>query len=42
MQILNSYIQQEGIACQTIMPTRLIPDMVDDVRESLLSVPRSL
>lgn len=42
MQISNSYIQPEGIACATIMPTRLIPDMVDDVRASLLSLPRSL
>lgn len=42
MQISNSYIQQEGIACTTVMPTRLIPDMVDDVRESLLNLPRSL
>jgi len=42
MQIPNSCIQQEEIVCTTIMPTRLIPDMVDDVRESLLNLPRSL
>ncbi|MCZ6804321.1 MAG: L-histidine N(alpha)-methyltransferase [Proteobacteria bacterium] len=42
MQLQSSYIQQEGIACTTIMPTRLIPDMVDDVRASLLNLPRSL
>jgi len=42
MQISNNTIQQEGITCATIMPTRLIPDMVDDVRETLLNSPRSL
>lgn len=42
MQTSNTYTQQEVIDCTTIMPTRLIPDMVDDVRESLLNLPRSL
>jgi L-histidine N-alpha-methyltransferase len=32
----------EGISCIPVIPTRLIPDMVDDVRESLLNSPRSL
>jgi L-histidine N-alpha-methyltransferase len=32
----------EGISCIPVMPTRLIPKMVDDVRESLLNSPRSL
>jgi L-histidine Nalpha-methyltransferase len=42
MQTLDSNTQQEEIACTTIMPTRLIPDMVDDIRDSLLTTPRSL
>ena len=42
MQISNYHTQQEEIACTTIMPTRMIPDMVDDVRQSLLKTPRSL
>ncbi len=42
MQISNYHTQQEEITCTTIMPTRMIPDMVDDVRQSLLKTPRSL
>lgn len=42
MQIYNYETQQDEIACTTIMPTRKIPDMVDDVRSSLLQHPRSL
>lgn len=42
MQISNYKTQQEEIVCTTVMPTRTIPGMVDDVRESLLKTPRSL
>ncbi|GJM05582.1 MAG: histidine N-alpha-methyltransferase [marine bacterium B5-7] len=42
MQTYNYETQQDEIACTTIMPTRKIPDMVDDVRASLLQHPRSL
>ena len=42
MQITSNNIQQSGIVCTTIMPTRAVPDMVDDIRESLLNHPRSL
>lgn len=42
MQISNYKTPQEEVVCTTIMPTRSIPDMVDDVRESLLELPRSL
>tara|TARA_R110000782_G_scaffold147196_4_gene239981 strand:+ start:1702 stop:2697 length:996 start_codon:yes stop_codon:yes gene_type:complete len=42
MQTYNYDTQQEEISCTTIMPTRKIPDMVDDVRASLLQHPRSL
>lgn len=42
MQVTNLDKQKDEITCTTIMPTRLIPDMVDDVRESLLEHPRSL
>jgi len=42
MQISNYKTKQEEVVCTTIMPTRMIPDMVDDVRESLLNTPRSL
>ena len=42
MQIPNYKTQQEEVVCTTIMPTRIIPDMVDDVRKSLLNSPRSL
>ncbi len=38
----NYGTQQTDIACTTIMPTQIIPDMVDDVRASLLQPPRSL
>ncbi len=42
MQIPNYKTQQEEVVCTPIMPTRIIPGMVDDVRESLLTTPRSL
>ena len=42
MQNTESIMDFEGISCIPVMPTRLIPAMVDDVRESLLSKPRSL
>ncbi len=42
MQISNYHTRQDEIACTTIMPTRMIPDMVDDIRESLFKTPRSL
>lgn len=42
MQNAESIIGIEKISCIPIIPTRLIPDMADDVRESLLSSPRSL
>lgn len=32
----------EGVSCFPVMPTRPIPDMLDDVRETLLNKPRSL
>jgi L-histidine N-alpha-methyltransferase len=42
MQISNYKTQQEKILCTTVMPTRKIPDMVEDIRESLLKKPRTL
>ena len=42
MQHVETKMDFEGISCLPVMPTRLIPDMADDVRESLLSQPRSL
>lgn len=42
MHVINHATKADDIACTMVMPTRLIPDMVDDVRESLLSQPRSL
>ncbi len=42
MQIPNYHTPQKEIACMTIMPTRVMPDMIDDVRGSLLRTPRSL
>ncbi len=41
MQISTEYANKEA-SCIPIMPTRIIPNMVDDVRESLLNRPRSL
>ena len=42
MQISNYKTQQEKIVCTTVMPTRKIPGMLEDIRESLLRKPRSL
>lgn len=42
MQISNYKTQQEKIVCTTVMPTRKILDMVEDIRESLLKKPRTL
>lgn len=42
MQNTQSITDFEEINCIPVMPTRLIPDMVDDVRDSLLNKPRSL
>lgn len=42
MQNAESIMDFEGINCVPVIPTRLIPDMVDDVRESLLNSPRRL
>ncbi len=42
MQISNYHTRQDEIACTTIMPTRMIPDMLDDIRQSLLNTPRRL
>jgi L-histidine Nalpha-methyltransferase len=42
MQISTNYAELGDADCIPIMPTRLIPDMVDDVRETLLNRPRSL
>lgn len=42
MQNAESIMDFEGISCIPVIPTRLIPAMVDDVRESLLSSPRRL
>jgi L-histidine Nalpha-methyltransferase len=42
MQTSTKYAETEEAHCIPIRPTRLIPDMIDDVRESLLNPPRSL
>jgi L-histidine Nalpha-methyltransferase len=42
MQITTNYAELRDMSCIPIVPTRIIPDMVDDVRESLLNRPRSL
>lgn len=42
MQNTESIMDFEGISCIPVIPTRPIPDMVDDVRETLLNKPRSL
>jgi L-histidine Nalpha-methyltransferase len=42
MQISTNYADLKDGNCIPVMPTRLIPDMVDDVRETLLNRPRSL
>ncbi|HIF51929.1 MAG TPA: L-histidine N(alpha)-methyltransferase [Thiotrichaceae bacterium] len=42
MQISTKFSEIEESGCIAIMPTRMIPNMHDDVRESLLNQPRSL
>lgn len=42
MQTSPKYVEKNEANCINVMPTRLIPDMVDDVRESLLNTPRRL
>jgi L-histidine Nalpha-methyltransferase len=42
MQTSTKYAETEQTYCIPVMPTRLVPDMIDDVRESLLNSPRSL
>jgi L-histidine Nalpha-methyltransferase len=42
MQISTKYAEPEEASCISIVPTRSIPNMLDDVRESLLNPPRSL
>jgi L-histidine Nalpha-methyltransferase len=42
MQTSTKYAEFEETSCINVMPTRLIPNMLDDVRESLLNSPRSL
>ena len=42
MQISTKYAESKEANCIPIMPTRPIPNMVDDVRETLLNKPRSL
>jgi L-histidine N-alpha-methyltransferase len=46
MQTSNKYAESKmdfgEPSCTTIMPTRIIPDMLEDIRESLLNRPRSL
>ncbi len=42
MQSLSEYAEYSETSCINVMPTRLIPDMLDDVRESLLNRPRTL
>lgn len=42
MQISTKYAELKEASCIPVMPTRLIPGMVDDVRETLLNSPRSL
>lgn len=42
MHAINNDGLTAAVACTTVIPTRRLPDMVDDVRESLLQQPRSL
>jgi len=42
MQISTKFAQLNEVGCIPVIPTRQIPDMLDDVRESLLIRPRSL
>ncbi len=42
MQISTKYAEVEEARCIPVIPTRLVPDIIDDVRESLLNLPRSL
>ena len=42
MQLIQQQRQEADIVCTTVMPTRPVPDMIDDVRESLLARPRRL
>jgi len=42
MQTSTKHTEIEEPSCIAVMPTRMIPNMHDDVRESLLNQPRSL
>jgi L-histidine Nalpha-methyltransferase len=42
MQTSTKYAEQHESSCINVMPTRLIPDMINDVSDSLLNPPRSL
>ncbi len=42
MQISTKYAELKDASCIPVMPTRILPDMIDDVRETLLNRPRSL
>ncbi len=42
MQVSYQERQAGEIACTTVMPTRPVPGMVEDIRESLLKQPRSI
>jgi len=42
MQSSIKYAETGEASCISVMPTRLVPNMLDDVRESLLNSPRSL